>query len=417
MEQPHLIPRLLRPLGNPTVALLWGGLTLASLGDQTFSVVLSWTGVAVLGERAGYLAAVQAAGMLSVALLLGGWIEAVEHRRMMVIADLLRVVTLGSTAALWFAAGGPVGWSLFIAAFLMMAAMALYRPAMQTVLPGIVRAAEDLPATNALADISDRLARMLGPALVGIATLPLAGLVGLAACGFVVSGCCNMLLARRGPRLPATAGRQGVLVALATGFRALRPHPLLWFIMWANLAVNGGWFVAFYVALPLLVERAGVHIPGGAGGLAAYGLIMAAYGGANLLATLWVGSLGIAALTPRLAFRGIGILGIGIIVMGIAGMTLAGAWLFPVLLAGAAVSALGGPLQDVTTATLRQLHLPRRDLGAAVRAYMVLNQTGSIAAMLAAPSIIASLGVASTLALCGLTVLAVAIVGLLRFRA
>ncbi len=353
--------------------------------------------------------------MLMVALLLGGWVETIEHRRMMVAADLLRVFTLGMTAAIWAVAGAPVGWTLFLAAFLMMAAMALYRPAMQTVLPGIVRAAEDLPATNALADISDRLARMLGPALVGIATLPLSALVALAAGGFVISAGCNTLLMLKGPRLPATAGRQGVLTALVTGFHALRPHPLLWFVMWANLVVNGGWFVAFYVALPLLVERAGVRIPGGAGGLAAYGFIMAAYGGANLLSTLWVGNLGIPALTGRLMFRGIGTLGCGIIVMGLVGMTLTGAWLFPFLFAGAALSAVGGPMQDVTTATLRQIHLPRRDVGAAVRAYMVLNQSGSIMAMLAAPSLIGAIGVPATLVACGLSIVAVAGLGLARF--
>ena len=69
---------------------MWAGLSVASLGDQVCAVVLSWTGAALLGTASGYLAATQAMGRVLVALLSGAWADRVEHRRMMIIADLPR---------------------------------------------------------------------------------------------------------------------------------------------------------------------------------------------------------------------------------------------------------------------------------------------------------------------------------------
>jgi hypothetical protein len=47
--------RLLRPLRDAPIALLWGGLATSAVGDQLYAVVLSWIAVAVFGAAAGYL--------------------------------------------------------------------------------------------------------------------------------------------------------------------------------------------------------------------------------------------------------------------------------------------------------------------------------------------------------------------------
>ena len=166
-----------------------GGLSVASIGDQMFSVVRSWVAAAVFGTASGYLNAAQSVGMLAVALLSGAWADRVEHRRMMIGADLLRLAALLLVAASWALAGTPVGWALFLGVFLMAVGMGLYRPAMQTVLPGIVATAEELPAANALIDTTDRLSRLIGPAIIGAASVlaPLWAFVGAAGLGFAAS--------------------------------------------------------------------------------------------------------------------------------------------------------------------------------------------------------------------------------------
>ena len=56
--------RLLRPLRDVPIALLWGGLATSAVGDQLYAVVLSWIAVAAFGAAAGYLTALQAAIVL-----------------------------------------------------------------------------------------------------------------------------------------------------------------------------------------------------------------------------------------------------------------------------------------------------------------------------------------------------------------
>ncbi len=89
--------------------------------------------------------------------------------------------------------------------------------------------------------------------------------------------------------------------------------------------------------------------------------------------------------------------------------------LLPLSCACAALSAIGGPMQDITTATLRQTSLPRADLAAAVRAFMVMNALGLLVTLLAAPGIIDRIGLATAIGACGVAILAFGTFGLLRF--
>jgi hypothetical protein len=82
----------------------------------------------------------------------------------------------------------------------------------------------------------------------------------------------------------------------------------------------------------------------------------------------------------------------------------------------AAVAAVGGPMQDIVVATLRQTDLAREDVAAAVRAHMVSVQMGTVVAMLAAPSLVAALGPAAIALGGGAIYVAIALAGLLRVR-
>lgn len=396
---------------------MWGGLSVALIGDQMFSVVRSWVAASVFGTSAGYINAAISIGMLTVALFSGAWADRVEHRRMMILADLLRVGALFIVAASWAIAGAPLGWSLFVGVFLMAIGMGLYRPAMQTVLPGIVRHPDELPAANALIDTTDRLSRLLGPAIVGAATAiaPLWAFVAVAGLGFAASAASTRAILRGQPERLAAAGTAGMLAAIITGFRVLRPHALLWFMLIVSGWINGAWFTAFFVALPLIIEQTGVTAPGGGGGLAAYGYIMMGYGGVNLLSTLITGSRGLRALTGRTIFWGNHLLALGIAIMALAAILAPPDWRFAWLFLGSSIAAIGGPMHDITVATLRQIAVPGRDMGSAVRAFMMLNHFGALIAMMLAPSILDTIGLAATTLVCAVTIFIVAAFGMIRF--
>jgi hypothetical protein len=99
----------------------------------------------------------------------------------------------------------------------------------------------------------------------------------------------------------------------------------------------------------------------------------------------------------------------------LAGLLAPPAWLLPALMGAAALGAIGGPLQDITVATLRQTALPRHDLPASVRAFMVMNNGGALLALLAAPRVFDAIGVAPAVMLCGAITLSVAATGWWRF--
>jgi hypothetical protein len=404
------------PLRDPAIALLWSGLATSAVGDQLFAVVLSWIAVRLLGPNAGYVAALQAAAGLLTALFAGHWADRVEQRRLMMSADLTRAATLLGLMALWLALGDPPVWGLCACVLVLAAGQAVFRPAMQATLPVLVTNVTRLPATNALLDTTERIARLLGPGLVGIAsaTVPLVHFVTIDAVSFLVSAGAILGITRLRPAAVAHAIHHATILATLTrGFTTVRRHPVLGYGLATTAIINGTWYATIFLGLPLLITHAGVTGPGGSG-LAAYGLVISAYGATNLLGTLVVGSHGIARHPARLIFWGNIVLAIGIAGIGLAGLLVPARLLLPCLMAGAAISAVGGPMQDITVATLRQTALPLPDMAAAVRAFMVLNQVGLLAALLVAPLLFTTIGAASVILLCAAAMLAVGVVGLIR---
>jgi MFS family permease len=403
---------LLRPLRQAPFALLWGGLAIASTGSQLFAVVLSWVAVGLFGTAAGYLAALQAAGTLLTALLAGRWADQFEPRRVMIGSDLACAAMLLVVAAVWRARGAPPAWSLILCVLVIAIAQALFRPALQATVPGLARDPALLPAANALLDTTERIARLLGPGLVSLAgaLLPLVHFVTINAATFAVSALAVTAIRWLRPEpMLAPAHHTRLLDAVLGGFPVVRRHPLLGFLLMRTGIINGAWYATFFLALPLLLERGGE-------GLSAYGLVISAYGVGNLAMTLVVGNRGKARRPARLIFGGNFVLGAGIIAMSLAGFLMPARLLLPACIATAAFAACGGPMQDITAATLRQTELPHADLAPAVRAFMVMNQLGALIALLAAPRLFDAIGIVPAMVLCGALIFAVAALGWLRFR-
>ena len=72
-------------------------------------------------------------------------------------------------------------------------------------------------------------------------------------------------------------------------------------------------------------------------------------------------------------------------------------------------------MQDITVATLRQTELPRADIAAAVRAFILVNNLGLLVTLAIAPACSTRFGVAPAVLLCGAAYVGVGVAGLLRF--
>jgi len=410
--------RLLRPLRDAPIALLWGGLATSAVGDQLYAVVLSWIAVAVFGAAAGYLTALQAAIVLLTALVSGHWADRRTHRSVMIGADLSRAAVLLMVVVAWLVVGKPAAWSLVLAVLVLAAGQALFRPALQATLPVLVADRTLLPATNGLLDSTDRIARLVGPSLVALLAvwLPLAQFLTLGAATFLVSATAIGLVGRLRP-LPRVVpdAAESFAAAIGRGFRAMRGHALLGYVMGSTLVINGTWYAAMFLGLPLAIEHFGVRGPGGSG-LGAYGLVISAYGCTNLLSTLVVGNRTLPLRPGRLMFSGNMTVGAGILLLGVVmALPVAPAARLPCLMAASAMAGIGGPMSDITIATLRQTLLATADMAAAMRAYMVMNNLGLLTGMLLAPALFHSVGIAGTVALCGAAILLAGMTGMLRY--
>jgi hypothetical protein len=404
--------RLFQPLKIPSVALLWGGLSLSALGDQLYIVALTWIATAVMGAGAGYLSALQSLTVLLVVCLSGSWADRLDQFRCMLGSDLIRAATLFGLVILWLVLGSPPAVGLAATVVILAVGQALFQPALQSVMPVVVGDGRLLPAANGLFDGTERSARLLGPGLVALAagTIPLVHMLTINAVSFLLSAAALAIIMRRHSLAVASrptgastgAGVGGIL----RGIGAMRRHPLLGYVLASAGPLNGAWYAVFFLGLPLLLREQEVQ------GLGTYGLLISAYGGGNLLSNVINGSL---VMPARPQFRMFGsslLVGAGMAAFALVGL-LPQEGRLPAYLVAASVSGLAGPLKDIPVAVLRQSRIPRADIPAAVRAIMAANNMGILVAMIFAPVLLGSIPLAPFVFGCGAVAFSVGLLGLL----
>jgi MFS family permease len=262
-------------------------------------------------QSGGWVAALLVADFLPtivIGLLLGPVVDRFSRRRLMIVADLVR---LAAFVALPFA-GGP--GTIVALAVVVGFGNGFFRPAAYAGMPNLVEEA-DLPHANALFQAVDNATWMLGP-LVG-------GLL-LAAWGpdvpYVVNAATFLLSALLIARIPTerlraeAAPTRGHWHDLAEGFALVRRSRavLTVAVAWTVVMFGNAWInvaVVFLVrealdagdaALGLMMGAAGLGLVLGsalAGGWIERAPIAAVYGGAL---TLMAAGFGAAAVAPRL---------------------------------------------------------------------------------------------------------------------
>lgn len=141
--------RIFLPLRSAPVALLWSGLSLSAIGDQLYIVALTWIAVGVLGANAGYLWVLQALALLLAALGIGAWADQRDRRWSMIEADLVRAAVLLGVVGFWLITGAASTLQLVAAVVVLAVGQAVFRPALQVLLPPLVPDAHLLPAATA----------------------------------------------------------------------------------------------------------------------------------------------------------------------------------------------------------------------------------------------------------------------------
>ena len=339
---------MLEPLKIRDFALLWSGMTVSLVGDGILLVALAWQTYELSGSPStlGWIAAAYTLPM-AVVLLAGGVLtDRFERRKLMIVADLIRVVSVGTMGAL--AVSHHLGlWQLGVLAAFTGVGDALFAPAFGSIVPEIVPN-ELLVEANSLDQFVRPVSNVIGPAIAGV-LIATAG-VGIAfvadAATFVVSTVTAFALT---PRPFHHVEERSAKRELREGFAFVRARKWLWATLLISTMIMVG-PAARYVLLPDLVKN-NLHASAGALGFV--------YGAAAVGSIAGAVAYGQVGLTKRYVLLMYASWALGLLV--IAGYGIAGsvAQLLALGLAGGFGLAFG----QATWGTMIHRLVPREVLG------------------------------------------------------
>lgn len=278
---------MLRALRHRDFRLLWTGQAISLAGDGIYLVAIAWL-VYDISNKPSALAIVGFAWTLPqvAGLLLAGVLsDRFERRRLLVIADLIRCVAIGTIAALALADVAEL-WHLVLLVVVYGLGQALFQPAFTAILPEVVPR-EELLQANALREMLEPLGmRFAGPALGGvlIAVFGVGTAFLIDAITFAVSALAVIGIQ---PRPPPRSEPGSMLRDLAEGFAYVRAHAWLWGTLVGAAMFLLFTFGPFEVLLPYIIRN---ELGGGA---ATFGVVLAAGGAGSFLGALVVGRTGL----------------------------------------------------------------------------------------------------------------------------
>jgi DHA3 family tetracycline resistance protein-like MFS transporter len=278
---------LLGPLRERDFALFWGGTLVSLLGDGIYLVALPFA-VLGLSDSAAALSLVGLAwsiGMVAFLLLGGLLADRHDKRRQLLVADVVRLVAVGTAGGL--SLGGTLEvWHLVGLSFVFGAGEGLSGPAMGAIIPELVPPGALVQANALQQSLRPIALRLAGPAVGGlvVALVDTGGALLIDAGTFGVSIVC--LLAMRAT-VPARGDEHEPLrVQLREATAFVRGQTWLW----ATLIMAAIALLFFLGPTEVLVPlRISQDLDGSAG---SFGLVLAAGGVGATLGTFAVGHLG-----------------------------------------------------------------------------------------------------------------------------
>lgn len=394
---------VLAPLKRPPILLLWSALVAGGIGDELRRVALVWIAVDLIGKDAAYVTATQAGALMVFSLLGGVYADRWDQRRTLIAVDLSRAA-IGFLLAL-AAAIGVLGLpAIFAAAIALAVLTALYTPTIQACLPRLAESAEMMYALNGLIDGSRRLARILGPALVGVlaAIVPTHHFFTINALMFIGSALAVAALARALRPPPPVSGPApppiGAIAELGAAFRGALDHRLLRYAFVSMLVGTAAWSTTFMLCLPLLIQDVLKTDIG------AFGLVISAYGVGNLAANILIASFPMTR--PGL------VLVLGRLVAGAGFAVMAVATDLSTLMVGAAFAAVVGPTADLPYLVLARRDFPAGMIGKLFSLRNLVDSAGMLLGMVVAAVLLGHVGIVETIAAMAATLCVVSLSGL-----
>jgi MFS family permease len=308
------------PFANRDFRLLWLGEAISSLGDQFVFIALPWLALVLTGSglALGGVLALMAIPRALLMVIGGVSVDRFSPRRVMLWSNAVRLVAV-TILGVVILGGAAELWMLYVFALVFGVADAFFFPANTSIVPELVTP-EQLQRANGIVQGTAQATVLVGPAAAGIVIATLgseaADTTGIAvallldAITFVVS--IGTLWLIRGRERIAQA-HPSVIESIREGVLFVWGKASMRAVIAISLAANLFIVGPFEVGLPYFAYT---RLPEGA---AAFGVLMAAFGGGSLvgltagallptpsparlgtlvMVTLSLAGLGLAALAP-----------------------------------------------------------------------------------------------------------------------
>lgn len=369
---------------------LWGGQTFSVFGSLISRIALPFLVIYTLQATPAQIAWLRTAeiapGML-IGLLAGVWIDRLRRKPLMIWADVIRALLVGSIPlALWL--GHLTLSQIWLVAALVSVLTVSFDVSYETYLPTLVGSEHVLEA-NAKLSATGSVVEVAGFGIAG-ALFQLAGgalTLAIDAASFVVSVVTLAWIRKPEPEPAPGKAEESVLREAAEGLRAVAGHPLLLALTGvASLSsVFEGAMGTLYV---LYVSRQLQIAPGVQGLLYATGGISSFIGAA--VAARMVRSRGLGPALIQASF--FGLLAIALVPAAFGPYWLVLAFLLAQQLLGDAAETIYG----IHVTSLRQVVVPNALLGRVNATWRVANWLFVLAGTLASGVLAESLGLRST---------------------
>ncbi|MFJ8648775.1 MFS transporter [Streptomyces sp. NPDC093546] len=216
---------------NRDFLVFWIGETLSLLGTQVTNLALPLTAIVAFDatdEQVGVLRFLQLAPYLGLALVFGVWVDRSRRRRVMLGANLSRMVLIALVPLLyWLHALDMV--TLLVIACAVGIASVLFDVSWMSYVPTLVRDPRNYVEAGAKMGVSSSAADVAGPGLAGLLVGALTAPVALVANAFsyLVSVISLLLIRTVEPRPDPTAAKRRMLPELRDGLGWVLRNPIL----------------------------------------------------------------------------------------------------------------------------------------------------------------------------------------------
>lgn len=241
---------------NRAFNFLWAGQTASQFGFQVAGLATSATAITMLHAseaQVGVLGAMQTIAFLLIGLPAGAWVDRWRKRRTMIVADLVRMLAIGSVPVAWWMGTLSI-YHLMVVILIFGFGTVFFDVAYQSFVPTVVGNSQ-IGQANGRLEASFQVARVGGPgiagALIGLMTAPVT--FAMTSCTLGISALAVWSIPGNEPR-PKVPENARLWPQVKEGIDYVRGEPLLG-PLFLCIAGGGLFGQGVWTLIPILALR------------------------------------------------------------------------------------------------------------------------------------------------------------------